>query len=188
MGLALILLSLIPPAKEEGADFSETVILQPQTFSVSNSFFLSQPFDPQHGLCLNAQANISIRICLLDISKDYFEEWISNYSIENQQPLLTFNASALEAFLHSHQGLVVKQEDMADREVEFQYVPTKIANITLVLSNSNDQNANVNYHVELLRFIIPNERSFNGAKFAIPIGSILVCPWLSSKWKQKRNA
>ena len=187
MGFALILLSLIPPVKDQGTDFIEMINLQPQTFSIADPFFLSYPLDPQHGLSVNARANHTVKLYLLSVGRTYVEEWIVRRLSDTQQSVSTLNASLLEEFLKSHQSLVAWQEDTMNGKVEVQYVPTKIVNMTLIFSNWSVQNAHINYSIHLLRVIVSSERALNPAKFLVPLGIALTLPWLNFLMKRRRT-
>jgi len=187
MGLALILLSLIPPVKDQGTDFTEMVSLQPQTFSIANPFFLSYPLDPQHGMCVSARADHTVKVYLLSVGRTYVEEWVASRLSDTQQSVSTLNASLLEEFLKSYPNLVAWQEDTINGKVEVQYVPTKIVNMTLIFSNWGAQNADIDYNIRLLRFMVSNERALNPAKFMVPFGFALTLPWLNLLRKRRKD-
>lgn len=185
-GLALFMLSIIPPRPIENTDFRETLNLQSKTFTFDRTFFLSIPVDPQHGFYLNAQANNSVTAYLLNVGGEYVQRWITDH-FNYTQPASTFNISILEEFLSNHPTSVAWRENLADTAIELQYAPTRVMNFTLVFSNPNAEIAKVKYSGKLLNFIVPSERALNPAKVAIPIGFILVVPWLNSTWKTKKR-
>jgi hypothetical protein len=185
-GLALVMLSLIPPRAIENTDFRQTLNLQPETFTYDLTFFLSVPVDPQHGFYLNAKANNSVTAYLLNVGREYVQQWIVS-QIADVQPSHALNISILEKFLKDHPASVTWQEKVADEAVKLQYAPTRLANITLVFSNPNTEAAKVEYDGRLLNFIVPSERALNPAKVAIPTGFILTLPWLNSTRKTKKN-
>jgi hypothetical protein len=184
--LALLMLSLIPPRTIENTDFRQTLNLQPETFTYDLSFLLSMPMDPQHGFYLNAQANNSVTAYLLNIGREYIQQWITA-QFSDVQPTQALNISVLEKFLNDHPASVTWQRNIADQATELQYAPTRLTNITLVFSNPNANAAKIDYNGKLLNFIVPSERALNPAKAAIPIGLILTFPWLNSIWKSKKN-
>jgi len=59
-------------------------------------------------------------------------------------------------------------------------------NVTLILSNPSTETVNVSYSGRLLSFLVPSERALNPAKFVVPIGFVLVLPWLTL-WKRRRT-
>lgn len=186
-GLALVLLSLIPPQKSRRSDFTGTSILQPKTFSIESQFYLSDIFDPQRGVYVSAQTNHSVTAYLLNVGNGYVYEWITNHFSEIQTSSSTFNVSILEEFLNNHPNSVARRENTVGGLVEFQYAPTKLMNVTLLFSNPSTESANVNYSGSLLSFIIPSERALNPARFVIPMGFVLALPWLTSIWKRRRT-
>jgi hypothetical protein len=185
-GLALLMLSLIPPRTVENTDFRQTLNLEPKTFTFELSFFLSIPADPQHGFNLNAEANNSVTAYLLNVGREYIQQWITSH-FTDIQPSPSLNGSILQEFLSNHQASVIWQENVDDKGIELQYVPTRLMNITLVFSNQNAAAANVKYSGKLLNFIVPSERALNPAKVAIPVGFILSVPWLNFTWKRRRT-
>jgi hypothetical protein len=185
-GLALVMLSLIPPRTIENTDFRQTLNLQPETFSYDLTFFLSIPVDPQHGFYLNAQANNSVTAYLLNVGRDYVQQWIvSQFAYAQLPPAL--DVSILEKFLKDHPASVTWREKVADEAVQLQYAPARLTNITLVFSNPNTETAKVQYDGKLLNFIVPSERALDPAKLIIPIGFFLTFPWLDSMWKTRKK-
>lgn len=180
------MLSLIPAREVEHSDFTGTSILQPKTFSMESPFYLSRTLTPQRGLYVSAQANHSVTAYLLNVDKKYVYEWITSHFSEIQPSPSTFHVSILKEFLNNHPNSVVWQENTVNGQVEFQYAPTKLMNVTLIFSNSNIESANINYNGRLLSFIVPSERALNLAKFVIPIGFVLALLWLTLIWKRRR--
>jgi hypothetical protein len=178
-GIALIVLSIIPARTDQNTDFGETTILQPKTFSLESSFFLSRTFDPQYGLYISVQTNRSVTIYLLNIGKEHLYQWVENQFSDNQSSSSTSNISVLEDFLNINPSSVAWQGNTLDGRAEFQYAPTKLMNVTLIFSNPNTEIAKVKYNGKLLNFIVPSERALNPAKFAIPIGIVLTLPQLT---------
>lgn len=186
-GLTLVMVSFIPPVKDQGYSYFERgVVVQPQTFSVSNSYFLSTPVDPQHGLHIGVYTDRTVSIYLLDVGRDHVEEWVEERLPDSQQ-LSSLNASIMEEFLTSHQSNVAWQGNTTNGNAEFEYVPTKITNTTLVFSNVDLQDASIDYDIQLLRFIVSSERASNPAKFAIPLGITLAVPRLSSMIRRRKS-
>lgn len=185
-GIALFILSLIPPRADANTDFGETSTLQPETFSIESSFFLSFTLNPQHGLYLSMQANRSITFYLFNTGKEYVYQWIANHFPGNQT-FSTANISVLEDFLKDNPNSVARQGITTDGEAEFQYAPTKLTNVTLIFSNPNPENAKVRYSGRLLIFMVPSERSLNAAKFATPLGVAFTFSSLILTWKRKKS-
>ncbi len=185
-GLALVMLSLIPPRKAGNTDFRETSILQPKTFSIESPFFLSSIFDPQRGVYVSAQANHSVTAYLLNVGNEYVYEWITNHFSKIQPSSSTFDVSILDEFLTEHPNSVARRENTVGGLVEFQCAPTKLMNVTLIFSNPSTETVKVSYSGRLLSFLVPSERALNPAKFVIPIGFVLALPWLTL-WKRRRT-
>lgn len=185
VGLALVLLSTIPPQKEYYYDFKGNAIVQPETFSIESQFYLSLPLDPQRGLQINVRASDNIIVYLLDVDTTYLCNWITSHFSEPENESLMFNISILEEFLNNHPNSVAWQGNPSNGQVEFQYVPTKLVSVTLIFLNPSSESVRVNYNGDLLSFIVPSERVLKPAKFIIPLGFVLVLAWLTSTWKRQ---
>jgi hypothetical protein len=185
-GLALVLLSAIPPRAVENCDFKGTSILQTETFSVESLFYLSLGFDPQRGVYINAEGNRSFTAYLLNMGEKEVLEWITgNYSgFQPASPI--FSLSILKELLASHSNWLELQKESANGQVEFQYAPTRRLNVTLIFSNPSTESVKVKYSGKLLNFIVLSERALAPAKFAVPIGLLLATPWLLSTWRRRK--
>jgi len=183
-GLALVMLSLIPPQKVENTNFTGTSMLQPETFSIESSFFLSQTLDPQRGLLIDIQANNSVTAYLLQVSNDYIYGWVASHFPETQ-PYPTLDLTILEAFLNNHPDSVAWQENVVNEQFSFSYIPTKLMNVTLLFSNPGAASAEIRYSGELLNFIVPSERALNPTKYLISVGFVLSIPWMNLMWKRR---
>jgi len=185
-GLALVLLSAIPPRKIENTDFGGTVRLQPRTFSIESTFYTFLRLNPQYGIYINAQANSTVTATLLSLGNQYVQQWITDRYPESQ-PSSNQNTTIMEDLLNSHPDSIAWQDRIENSNLELQYAPTKLMNVTLIFSNTGTENAKVTYNGKLLNFIVPSERALNPAKIVVPVGVVLTLPWLSSKLKPRKN-
>lgn len=185
-GLALALLSAIPPRAIEYCDFSGTSILQTETFSVESQFLLTWGLDPQRGVYINAQGNRSFTAYLLNVGEKQVFEWIMGNYAGIQPTSQIFTLSILQELLTSHPNWLELQKDSANGQVEFQYAPTRRENVTLIFSNPSTESVKVRYNGKLLNFIVLSERALSPAKFAVPIGVLFTLPWLHSTWRRRR--
>ena len=180
-GLALVLLSMIPPRKVDQSDFFGAAILEPETFIIDQTY-LFEPLTPQNGLYMNIQVNSSTTLYVLNLGKEYVYHWILARFPEIQLSS-ALNASLLEEFLSAHPDSAARREDLVGETV-MQHVPSRLMNVTVVFSNRSMQTASVSYRGKLLNFIVPSERALNPAKFVVPIGFALTIPWLISAKKR----
>jgi hypothetical protein len=185
-GLALVLLSAIPPRKIENTDFRGTVRLQPRTFSIESTFYTYLRLNPQYGIYINAQANSTVTATLLSLGNQYIQQWITDRYPESQ-PSSNLNTSIMEDLLNNHPYSIAWQDRIENNNLELQYTPTKLMNVTLIFSNTGTENAKVTYNGKLLNFIVPSERALNPAKIVVPVGVVLTLPWLNSTLKQGRH-
>ncbi|MDH5771287.1 MAG: hypothetical protein OEZ25_08380 [Candidatus Bathyarchaeota archaeon] len=186
IGLALALLSLVPPQKVLGSDFMGSPIIQSETFLTP--FYSSEVLTPQRSLQVTIEANNSVMAYLLKVGKDYLYSWIrDNLPDDSQNESYMFNVSMLEVFLNAHSNSVAWQGGTAYGQVEFEYVPTRIVNATLVLSNSGSEPVRVDYGGKKLNLIAPKERILTSAELTIPLGIVIAIPWLNSVWRGRRK-
>ncbi len=181
-GLALVLLSMIPPRKVDQSDFFGSAVLESKTFVIDPTY-LFEPLTPQRGLYLNIRANSSVATYMLNLDKEYVYHWILARFPEIQLSS-NLDASILEEFLAVHPDSVARREDVVGEAVELQHVPGRLMNVTVVFSNWGTQTASVSYRGKLLSFIVPSERALNPARFAVPVGLVLAIPWLNSARKR----
>jgi hypothetical protein len=186
-GIALLMLSLIPPRADANTDFGESSVLQPRTFSIESSFFLSSTLNPQHGLYISAQANQSVIVYLLNVDKEFVSQWIANHFSQNQSSDSTVDMLALEGFLSDNPNSLAWEGRTLDEKVEFQYSPTKLMKVALIFSNPNLESAKVRYSGRLLIFMVPSERALNAAKFATPLGVVFTFSSPILTWKRKKS-
>ena len=95
IGLALALLSLVPPQKVLGSDFMGSPIIQSETFLTP--FYSSEVLTPQRSLQVTIEANNSVMAYLLKVGKDYLYSWIrDNLPDDSQNESYMFNVSMLK--------------------------------------------------------------------------------------------
>ena len=185
IGLALLLVSLIPPATTRS--FSTGDSIAPNSFQVlgENSgpfanmtgMFYSQfisTLTPQQELIVEIECDHKIEVYLLKID---IRDLIDNFSGTNR------NVSSLEEFLQVNSDLIGWQGEMIEGLVD--YVPTEVINATMIFSNPSPNRISIECTGRILNLLAPTEKVRTLAIWAIPIGFVMAFPWLLNLRKSK---
>jgi hypothetical protein len=183
IGLALLLVSLIPPIQLYS--FGGSRPLNPETFeplgstpfgeSLGNASISAQPFStlsPQQELKVTLTCNDTITIYLLKMSLETLSTHLTNSSV-----------TLLNDFLEANPDVIGWQGEIREGTVD--YVPTEIINATLVFSNPSSTGIDVEYDGSILSLLAPASKVQTLALGAIPIGFLLALPWLWKLWKSR---
>jgi len=178
IGLALLLVSLIPPAQL--GTYGGSTFVAPKTFDPLS--YYEPILTPQQGLQITITANDTLTIYILEVRTQTLYDWINEHHPEPYVGSL-WNVTNLEEFLEANPNSIGRQEEM--REGKIDYVPTKVTNATLIFSNPSSNYITVDYEVSITTLIAPGTKVRNLAQWAIPIGFVLALPWLTQLWKEK---
>jgi len=178
IGLALLLVSLIPAAQI--GNFSGTWIVQPERFDTPYTPFSERVVTPQQGLHITATANSTLNVYLLEVKSQTIYRWINEHHLE---PIDSSNVTYLEEFLTSNPESIGWQNEIPNENIEFEYVPTKITNTTLVFSNPSSHFIHVEYEGSITALVAPRSKVQTLAQWTIPIGFVLALPWLIDLWR-----
>ena len=178
LGLALFLVSLIPAA-QLGSFSSGSWPVYPERFETSIEHVLT----PQQGLQVAVTANGTLDVYLLEVSEQTIYDWIQEHHPEQEMTFDFFNVTRLEEFLEANPDSIAWQEEMHERKIE--YVPTKVTNVTMILSNPTSDYIIVDYEGSITSLVAPGTKVRNLAQWAIPIGLVLALPWLAQLRKEK---
>ncbi len=172
IGFALLLVSLIPPAQLP-PDLWKTAI-PPKWVQPSSEHKLT----PQQGLRATISANGSLDVYILEVSSHVLYQWV-----DDAQEFL--NVTDLEEFLEAHPGSIGWHGEVRNGTITHEYVPTKVTNATLVVSNPSSVYVPVEVEVALTSLVAPGMKVRTLAQWAIPIGFVLTIPWLARWWKER---
>jgi hypothetical protein len=186
IGLALLLVSLIPPTTSRS--FGSGSRIAPDTFEPLgansgpfanlNGTFFSQFFStltPQQELKVEIECNGSIQVFLLKIS---LMDLMNNFSGTERTVTL------FEDFLQSNPDVIGWQGEILEEGV-VDYIPTEVVNVTIVFSNPSSNTISIDYNGSILSLLAPAEKVRTLAIWAIPIGFVLAFPWFVGLRKQK---
>lgn len=180
IGLALLLVSLIPPAPSGfsgGSGFS----LGPEKYQI-HGYPFSGVYSPQSGLQLSVESNNSINFYLLDVNNLQLEEGILNWVRESFPDLNEteiwqgrYNTSVLEAYLQSYPESILLEKTV-EGEWSGNFFPTKVVNVTPVFSNPSLNRVEVDIEMKGIMALASRERVLTPAQWLIPIGILLALP------------
>ncbi len=171
IGFALLLVSLIPPAGI--ASRSGQGRLSSESFLIPFGRVLT----PQQGLEVTITADDTITVYILEVSQEIIDAWI----IEQPPP----GPPRLEDFLEENPDVISSQKEA--REVKIDYMPTKVMDVTLALSNLSSEPVNFSFDYLITSVVAPGTKVRNLAQWTIPIGFVLALPWLAQLWKEKNT-
>jgi hypothetical protein len=180
IGLALLLVSLIPSATIISFGRSGYVVGS-KTFEPLS--YYESIITPQQGLQVTFAANDTLTVYILEVRTQTLYDWINEHHPPEPYGRSLFNVTNLEEFLEANPDLIGWQGEM--REGKIDYVPTKVTNATLILSNPSSDDITVEYEGSITTLIAPGTKVRNLAQWAIPIGFVLALPWLTQLLKEK---
>jgi len=178
VGLALLLVSLIPPATT--ASFSGRNQLSPETFAVfgpsMGPFVINSSFYIQFVTQLTPQQELKVDITLQGAVDAYVLK-INQQELLNSLPTGDMNASTLQAYLHANPNVIGWQCKITNQGT-LAYTPTEIVNTTVLLSNPSRDRLDITYDAKILSLLGPADKVRTLAYVAIPVGFVLAVPWI----------
>ena len=178
VGLALLLVSLIPPTRTRS--FGGGNILAPDTFQSlgqnsgpfanMNVTFYSSIFStltPQQELKVELDCDGTIEVYLLKLSL---------YDLMDNFRETEHSVTLLEEFLLANPDVIGWQGEMIKGVVD--YIPTEVISATIIVSNPSSNHINVDYTGSILNLFAPAEKVRTLAICMIPLGLVLSFPWL----------
>jgi len=178
IGFALLLLSLIPPAQLGSSSGGGGV--GPKMFLTFSEYVLT----PQQSLEVTINASGTLTVYILEVSTQTLYDWISELYSKQETPFFDYNnITRLEEFLKANPNSIGSQKEMCEGKIE--YIPTKVSNATLIFSNPSSDSITVSYEAAMTAIVAPGTKVRTLAQWAIPIGFVLVIPWLARWWKER---
>lgn len=184
IGLALFLISLIPSV--------------PIGSSLGNGYRNGKTWQtldgdslltPQQTLHVTVTTNGTLNVYVLEVSSRTIYEWITaRADSEHYSDSIDFsNVTYFDEFLNSNPGLIAWQAELHDGTIDYEYVPTKIVNVTLTVSNHSPDVVSADYALSLSRSVAPASKVRILSEFAIPIGVVFTLPWLSNLLRARKR-
>ncbi len=186
VGLALLLVSFIPPART--SSFSSSVPVFPLTFRTMTpslpplplNITVFNPFStltPQQELKVDITCNGTLEVYLLKQDSIAFQNKIGNAS----------NASLLNDYIQANPSIVGLEKQIT-QEGAIDYVPTEIVNATVVFSNPSQNIVSASWQGSVYSLLGPASKAQLLAEVLIPIGVILALPWFIGMAKSRRKS
>lgn len=181
IGLALFLVSLIPPTQINAGFGTRNSSYPSNTWAAPDEFVLTEP----QTLRVNITTNGSLSVYVLEVSPSTIDDWIN----QTHLGAVDFsNVTYLDGFLSSHSGLIDWQGEISNGTLAFEYTPTRIANISLIASNHSPEVVDIsNYAWVIFSNVAPVSKVHTLSEFAIPIGFVFTLPWMSGLLKAKER-
>jgi len=181
IGLALLLVSLIPGAQTGSHSLGSSHIGSRRWSAGYSEGVLT----PQQSLRFNVTANGDLNVYLLEVTSQTIRGWINETHLGSVD---VSNVTYLEEFLVANPESIIWQNEIRNGKIEYEYVPTKITNTTLVLSNPSSDFINVQYEGSVTSHIAPRGKVRTLAQWTIPFGFVLATPWLIDSWRAKTRS
>jgi hypothetical protein len=186
-GLALLLVSLIPPARTSSFRSTGPYLssLSFQAFGPTVPVSVNSTFDraflttltPQQELEIELTCNGTVDIYFLKTDKDSF---LANF--ENGK-----SVSALEGYLQTHSEMIALH-DKISLSGKVSYSPTEVINATVIVSNPSQNTIHINKQGDSTYSRIgPSQKAQMIAAFAIPVGFVFVLPLRLTQRETKTN-
>lgn len=179
IGLALTVVSLIPPART-GFRGSSSGTLGPARCKITS---YSDVYSPKYGLQLSVESSNPIYFYLLDVRAHELVDWVKDWYTEHFLNLTeldiqrrVYNNSVLEAYLQAYPESILLEETV-DGEWSRNFFPTKVANATLVVSNPSLNRVDVSIEFGGIAALAARERVLTPAQWLIPLGILFAIPW-----------
>jgi len=177
ISLALLLVSLIPQIQMMSSEGSGR--LPPGGMQI---LFYQQNLNPQQELEVAVTADGPLTVYLLEINIEL--EFSPNTGFVQR-----FNETDLQQILQENRDLIIWEDTVENGDYRRSYTPTRIMNATAVLYNQPDsESVYVEHDVALKSSLAPGDKVRTIAYFAVPIGVILMIPWLVNMWKERKQS
>jgi hypothetical protein len=173
MGLAFVVLSIIPPIPSGGWTEGSGDFL-------SRSYLMRcyhDVFSPQFGIRVTVESNTSLQLILLDWVRselvDLIESWmkeqfpgLNETQISRERRKMSF----LELFLEANPEHILLR-DVLDPDQPYDFFPSRASNVTVVLATpSPDQVLVERVRVEGIATLVPRDRILTPAQLLILFG------------------
>jgi hypothetical protein len=184
IGLALFLVSLIPSVPT--GSYLGNGYTNGKTWQTLDG---DTVLIPQQTLHIAVTTNGTLNVYVLEVSSRTIYEWITaRADSEHYSGLIDFfNVTYFDEFLGSNPGSIVWQDEIHDGTIDYEYVPTKIVNVTLTVSNHSPDVVSADYAWSLSRSVAPASKVRILSEFAIPIGVVFTLPWLGNLLRAKKR-
>ena len=179
IGLALLLISLIPSGSSANSQQSN-ISIQPGTYY---QVFTQDFVTPQESVTLTVRSDSSVDVYLLEVGSSTLYDWIAlHYMTKYFYP--NNNVTYLKSFLGNFSQTIAYSQK-GTLSLSHQYIPTKITNVTFIVSNPTSSMANIQASAMISQQVAPASKVATLADWSIPIGLVLAIPWFIDLYHTK---
>jgi len=184
VGLALVLVSLIPTGQETyGSSYSQ--VLAASHFSLAEQFI---SLSSQRGIHVKIQTDNELRIYVYANHSMSIMSWISEHLPDPNNYSQQDETFMLDAFLGNHTQLVESERNVVGI-VEFDYIPSRlIDDVTLIFANYGGSSTEYQHWISIIRTVGPGQKLQTIAEVVMPLGLVLAAPWVISATRRKRSS
>jgi len=179
IALALVLVSLFPSLQSSSNPSKGTRVLLPGKLSLEAT---ASPdlLTPQFGFRIVFTSNGTLNMKVFNLNYDYVQAWFTSHGR---------NASTLEDFAATYSSSLTLERDIPNGNTTFEYVPPKIENATIMVSNpSTSVVIQWSFDSQNISVIASPERIFLAYIIAAPLGIALTIPWIVLTLREKTKA
>jgi hypothetical protein len=173
IGLALFLVSLIPPAQSNFS--SNDSILKSWT-----SYYYTT-LTPQQTLRVNVTANGTLDVYMLEKST-------AAINIAEQNPDQVGNVTYFDQFLKTHSSLIAWQGEVHSGTIDHEYSPDTVVDIIFIVSSHGSDYVSFDWSVSVITGKAPAAKVQTLSEFAIPVGIVFTIPRLNELLRARRRA
>lgn len=192
VSIAILLSSGIGPTRIYGSSNSGTIpansfniLLGPLFYPYSTSPYL-QNLTPQNIARISMNATSSVNAYLMEGNRSVLENWIRvNHPEQPANSSQSPKTVVLGEFIQANPSLILWQGQ--GENIRLDYMPSQIMNLTVIVSNPNDNSVNLKYSVNVDYGFASISRMRSVAIWALPIGLLFALPWATLKIMQRRK-
>jgi hypothetical protein len=175
IGLALFLVSLIPPAQ---SNFSNNGSIRESWTS-----YYETTLTPQQTLRVNVTANGTLDVYMLETSTGAIDRWIAELN-----PDQVGNVTYFDLFLEANSSLIAWQGKVRSGTIDHEYSPGTVVNVAFIVSSHGPDYVSFDYSVSVITGKAPAAKVQTLSEFAIPVGIVFTIPWLNELLRARRRA
>jgi len=210
VGLALVLVSLLPPTSQSKSSHAGS--MSPKEYEIEHSGV----YTPQTGFQISVESTDNVRVYILGVSPLEFDNWktrvreaypdLDDMLLDSFVVPLIFvreaypdldvpqiwdimdimlNVAVLDKGLQTHPEIVLWKSPPSST-LSHEFFPADVLTITVIVANPSTGNVTVETEIRDLTVLAPKERVILPALLLISIGIALAIPWLILR-KVKRS-
>jgi hypothetical protein len=179
VGLALALISLIPPATIGFTTRTKRPVM-PEEYYIAHS----RAYTPQTGLRITVKSNNSVYVYLLSASRLQIENWTRTWVKETfpdldeaEIVLAMHNVTVLDEVLQIHPDVILRKSP-SSANLSYDFFPSSVLNVTAIVVNPSSDLVETEFEITSITTLAPKERVIVPAQWLFPIGVVLAAPWL----------